>query len=99
MLDLNEIGKDLPHCDLGSLSVSPDNQLLAYSIDASGDEKYDLCFRDLKTGKQVLTNHTAVVSEVTFGKTNDVLYYTTMDDVHRTDKVRQAFHHRDGEPD
>jgi oligopeptidase B len=40
---------------LGAFQVSPDGRLLAYSIDTSGDERYELRVRDLATGKDMGT--------------------------------------------
>lgn len=37
---------------LGAASVSLDDNLLAYSVDVVGDERYTLRFKDLRTGEQ-----------------------------------------------
>jgi len=42
LLDLNLVAKDLSYCELGAFEMSPCQTLLAYSIDSSGDELYDL---------------------------------------------------------
>lgn len=59
LLDENALLAD-PACHggyvcLGVREVSPDGRLLAYSADFDGDEVYQLRFRDLATGQDLLT--------------------------------------------
>jgi len=54
LLDANLLLRD-PACtggyvDIGAREVSPDGRLLAYSVDFTGDELFQLRFRDLATG-------------------------------------------------
>ena len=51
LLDANLLADDSGYLELGVLSVSPDERLLAYSVDRTGDEVYELRFRDLETGE------------------------------------------------
>ncbi len=60
LLDENELLAD-PACRgsyvcLGVREVSPDGRLLAYSVDFDGDEVYQLRFRDLGDGEELLTS-------------------------------------------
>ena len=41
------------YLDLGLTIVSPDEDLLAYSVDTAGDEVFELRFRDLRTGEDL----------------------------------------------
>ncbi len=50
LLDGNVEAGDSPFFDLGTLDVSPDGRLLAYSVDFTGDERFTLKVRDLATG-------------------------------------------------
>lgn len=49
LLDLNELAADASYLALGVREVSPDDRLLAYSVDTVGDEVYELRIRDLET--------------------------------------------------
>lgn len=49
VLDLNQA----PNSQLGVLEISPDHNMLAFSLDDSGDEVYVLRFRDLRTGRNL----------------------------------------------
>jgi oligopeptidase B len=50
VLDVNELAAGAAYFELGLTIVSPDEALLAYSVDRLGDEVYQLRFRDLRTG-------------------------------------------------
>ena len=50
VLDVNALDDDSGYLDLGLSIVCPDETLLAYSVDTTGDEVYTLRFRDLRTG-------------------------------------------------
>lgn len=49
VLDVNEVAKPLKYCSLGSFRLSPSHDVLAYSIDPSGYETYEVRFKDLRT--------------------------------------------------
>ena len=49
LLDANALVSPGEHLDLGLLEVSPDGRLLAYSVDQTGEEVYELRWRDLET--------------------------------------------------
>lgn len=53
LLDLNLLAEGQSFASLGWAEVSPDGRRLAYSIDTSGDERYDLWITDLTTGMVV----------------------------------------------
>eukprot|EP01122_Echinamoeba_exundans_P009007 TRINITY_DN3084_c0_g2_i1.p1 TRINITY_DN3084_c0_g2~~TRINITY_DN3084_c0_g2_i1.p1 ORF type:complete len:734 (-),score=200.03 TRINITY_DN3084_c0_g2_i1:39-2240(-) len=88
LLDQNEIAKDLHFCSLGVYDISPDQNILAYSIDDEGDEFHVLYFKDLRTG-EIIESDTIEETEYSFEWANDnkTVFYTTMDDANRPDKV------------
>ncbi len=51
MLDVNVLAKGHDFFDIGDISVSHNNKLLAYSFDDQGRRKYKITIKDLKTGK------------------------------------------------
>lgn len=51
ILDENQLAKGEKYFALGSLDVSPDHALLAYTTDTRGDERYTLFIKDLRTGE------------------------------------------------
>ncbi len=50
VLDIGSLADASGYLDLGLTLVSPDEHLLAYSVDTTGDEVFELRFRDLRTG-------------------------------------------------
>jgi oligopeptidase B len=51
LIDGNELAGASPFFAMGNFNVSPDGRLLAYSTDLSGDERYTMRFKDLRTGE------------------------------------------------
>ncbi|RYJ00426.1 MAG: oligopeptidase B, partial [Actinomycetales bacterium] len=53
VLDVNALAAGADYFELGVTIISPDESLLAYSVDVQGDEVYELRFRDLHTGSDL----------------------------------------------
>ena len=51
LLDSNALAGDNPFFSIGAFDVSPDGNLLAYSTDLDGEERFTLRFKDLRTGE------------------------------------------------
>jgi oligopeptidase B len=92
-LDVNELAKDKSYCSVGSVKISPSGTKIAYSVDYSGDEKYEMHIRDLVTGEDVVqkseNDELLEVDGLEWGKNDDMVYYTTMDDQHRPFRLYQ----------
>lgn len=76
MLDQNELAKGLPFLGIGNLAVSDDDNLLAYSTDATGFRQYVLHVKDLRTS-QTLADKAERVTSVEWAADNKTLFYTT----------------------
>jgi oligopeptidase B len=63
LLDENACAEGHDFFALGGFETTPDQQLLAYSIDVTGGERFTLRFRDLATG----TDLPDVIDDVTYG--------------------------------
>jgi oligopeptidase B len=72
---------------LGAASVSLDGNVLAYSVDTTGDERYTLRFRNLQTGENYDDEIAGISAGVTWGTDNRTVYYLTVDDAWRPDTV------------
>lgn len=84
LLDVNELAKDKDYCALGAMAVSPSQNLLAYSVDYSGDEKYQLFVKDLSTGEIVDHDPELEISGcVCWHKDDSSLFYLTTDETDR----------------
>ncbi len=87
LLDMNELAGNHDYFDLGAFVVSPDHNLLAYSTDTTGSEKFLLVVKDLKTGKLLADRISGTDYGVEWGNDNRSLFYATMDDARRSDKL------------
>jgi oligopeptidase B len=87
LLDVNELAKGKPYCQVGGLSVSPNNQLLAYGVDYTGRNLFQLYFKDLNT-KQLLPEIFDYAGSAEWVNDSKTLIYDTKDPVTlRNDKV------------
>ena len=86
LLNLNTMNHE--YMDLGALSTSPSHKILAYALDTDGSENYQIYFKDLESGK-MLDSDQIPKAAGSFRWTNDskAVYYTTLDKIHRSDKV------------
>ncbi len=87
LLDLNELAEGHDFFSLGGSSVTPDERLLAYSTDTTGDERYTVRVKDLESGDLLPDVITGVLGGVTWSPDGASFYYTTVDDTWRADKV------------
>lgn len=53
LLDENKEAEGMPFYMTGGIAVSPDESLLAYTVDNVGSEKFSLCVRNLETGESI----------------------------------------------
>ncbi|MGQ4647980.1 prolyl oligopeptidase family serine peptidase [Lyngbya aestuarii] len=83
LLDQNKLAKDHTFFSLGVCQVSPDHQILAYSIDTSGAEQYTLFFLDLNSDKLYPETITNTYTSFTWGNDNCTVFYTQVDSANR----------------
>jgi oligopeptidase B len=87
LLDENVEAEGHDFFSLGAASISPDGNVLAYSIDVVGDERYTLRFRNLRTGEQYPDEIVGIGAGATWGTDNRTVYYVTVDAAWRPDTV------------
>lgn len=75
ILDLPTLAEGTDYFVLGSYDISPDNNLIAYTIDTTGDERYELFIKDLNTGEISSTVLTDVRSNITFTSDSKGIVY------------------------
>ncbi|WP_343574421.1 S9 family peptidase [Mycobacterium sp.] len=87
LLDENVEAEGHDFFSLGAASVSPDGNVLAYSVDVVGDERYTLRFKNLRTGEQYPDEIVGIGAGATWGTDNRTVYYVTVDSAWRPDTV------------
>lgn len=83
LLDQNELAKGHEFLSLGVLQVSPNHQILAYSIDTTGAEQYTLFFVDLKTFELYPESIPETNYSLAWGNDNQTVFYTKIDEANR----------------
>ncbi|VEG57875.1 oligopeptidase B [Mycolicibacterium aurum] len=87
LLDENVEAEGHDFFSLGAASVSVDGNILAYSVDVKGDERYTLRFKDLRTGERYDDEIVGIGAGATWAADNHTIYYVTVDDAWRPDTV------------
>jgi oligopeptidase B len=87
LLDGNELAEGKEFFALGTFDVSPGGDRLAYSVDFSGDERFTLKVKDLSSGETLADEVPDVFYGSAWSADGSTLFYVTVDDAWRPDKV------------
>ncbi|AFM19204.1 oligopeptidase B [Mycolicibacterium chubuense NBB4] len=87
LLDENVEAEGHDFFSLGAATVSVDGNILAYSVDVTGDERYTLRFKNLRTGERYDDEIAGIGAGATWAADNATVYYVTVDDAWRPDTV------------
>jgi len=87
LLDQNELAEGHDYFEIWAKKVSPDNRLLAYSVDSTGSETFTLYIKDLVTGELLPDVITEMDYALEWANDSSTLFYTTMDEARRSDKL------------
>ena len=88
MFNCNELAKGHKYFKLGGLSVSSDNQYIAFSVDTIGRRIYTVQIKNLVTGELFNDKIENTTGDSTWANDNLTLFYTRQDEqTLRSDKV------------
>ncbi len=87
LLDSNVEAEGHEFFSLGAFSVSDDGNLLAWSVDTQGDERYTIRVKDLRTDEVLADQIPATSGGATWSADATHIFYTTVDDAWRPHKV------------
>ncbi|MDP9392226.1 MAG: S9 family peptidase [Actinomycetota bacterium] len=87
LLDGNALAAGHDYFSLGAFSVSTDGNLLAFSTDFVGDERYTLQVKDLRTGELLPDQVRNTLHGATWDLKGTTLFYVTVDEAWRPHKV------------
>ena len=87
LLDGNEVAGDSPFFAVGAFDVSPDGNLLAYSTDLAGAERFTMRFKDLRTGELAPDEIPDTFYGTAWSADGTALFYTTVNDAWRPYRV------------
>ena len=89
-LNCNEMAEGYHYFDIGAYSVSPNNELLAYSVDTVSRRQYDIRFKSLDVSEHashfpdVIKNTTG---NMVWANDNKTVFYSTKDETLRSCKI------------
>eukprot|EP00529_Nitzschia_sp_RCC80_P010294 CAMPEP_0113510786 /NCGR_PEP_ID=MMETSP0014_2-20120614/38333_1 /TAXON_ID=2857 /ORGANISM="Nitzschia sp." /LENGTH=761 /DNA_ID=CAMNT_0000406783 /DNA_START=92 /DNA_END=2377 /DNA_ORIENTATION=+ /assembly_acc=CAM_ASM_000159 len=102
-LDVNKLAVDKKYCSVTSVKPSPSHKFIVYSVDFSGDEKYELHVLNLETMEDttILKKDSKEPLEISgnalWGSDDDTLFYMTQDSAQRPDKLYVRYNWQDEE--
>ena len=87
ILDINLLAEGQPFMDVGTMSISPNGKLLAYTTDNTGFRQYTLAVKNLETG-DLLPDTAERVGSIVWAPDSATLFYSTEDEqTKRHDRV------------
>ncbi len=88
VIDENKLAEGHEYSDMSTYSLSPSHTKVAYSIDHSGYETYDVRFiEDIASGSESADVIQDVDGDITWGADDTALFYLKMDEEHRPFKL------------
>ena len=100
LFDCNEMAKGLAFFNLGSMSISPDNTMVSFSIDTIGRRQYTIQIKNLITGDILADKIENTTSSSTWANDNKTLFYCMKEEVTlRSHKIFKHKLHTDSKED
>jgi len=87
LLDVNKLAEGHKYFLVGNFAVSPNQKLVAYSTDTSGDEVMTTYVKDLSTGKLLSDKIDNSYYTIEWANDNKTFFYTILDEAKRPYKV------------
>ena len=92
LFDCNIMADGYSYFNLGSISISPDNKLAAYSYDTVSRRQYIIQIKNLETGEIFTDKILNTTGRATWANDNKTLFYTTKDEL--TLRSHKIFKHK-----
>ena len=89
--DLEKKKSGSEYFGLGSVSVSHNDDLMAYSLDLKGSEYYTIYLRDLTNNKNLPDQIENTSGSITWSLDSKSFFYSKLDKFHRPRKIYQHF--------
>ncbi len=96
LLDINELAEGHSYTGVGGLSVSPDNNLLAYGSDHVSRRQYTIFIKDLTTGAFLPDTLVNTTGQVEWANDNRSMFYVVKDP--ETLRAAKVMKHKLGTP-
>ncbi len=83
VFDENTAAQGHEYFDIGSYRISPDQKMLAYTLDTTGSEYYSLHIKNIGKGRSLADSITRIDNGLEWGNDAKTLFYLTLDGSHR----------------
>ncbi|MFW9917754.1 MAG: S9 family peptidase [Candidatus Thorarchaeota archaeon] len=80
LLDLNDIAVGQKYLKLGTFKVSPSHELLAYSLDTEGSERFTIHIKNLKSGELLEEKIPNTSYGLEWANDSETIYYNVLND-------------------
>ncbi len=87
LLDENSLAEGHAYCRVFMFEPSPDQNLLAFSVDTTGAWVFSLYIKDLRSGALLAGPILNTAWSAAWASDNRTLFYTTFDEIHRPDRL------------
>ncbi len=87
LVDQNELAIGHDYFEIGIYRISPDHKFLAYSVDTTGSELYTLIIKNLENNSILEDKFQNTGYSVAWVNNSKTIFYTTLDDAKRPDKL------------
>lgn len=77
LLDVDAMAEGMPYFALGGYSISPDNKLMAFSVDTVSRREYVIHVKNLETGELLKDRISRTQGEATWAADNKTIFYTS----------------------
>jgi oligopeptidase B len=81
LFDCNQMAKNHSYFNLGSISISPDNTLAAFSTDTVSRRQYKIQIKNLVTGEIYPEKILNTTGSVTWANDNETIFYSRKDEL------------------
>ena len=92
LIDENQLAEGQSFFDLDNFEISPDDQILAYATDTTGNERYTIRFLKLCDRQHLPEEITNASSAIVWSSSGTHLYYCTLNDVNRPYRLYRQSH-------
>ena len=89
LLDENALAEGHSYCRVNVFEPSPDQRLLAYSVDTTGSLVFDLYVKNLRSGRIVAGPIAQTAWSAAWASDSRTLFYTVFDDSHRAYRLHR----------
>lgn len=88
LLNVNILAEGYDYYQIGGMSISEDNKILAYGVDTVSRRRYTIYFKNLETGKLLKDEIPNTTGRVTWANDNKTIFFSTKDEqTLRSDRI------------